>query len=221
MKNPVKEVKKQLLQWGKVRLLGLNFFYNGRNYETGETFPDPFKADDETIKSYGNSWAVDVWHDHNPGELQIRIDFNKIDSSKDLKTYVLSLIEEYLEEHPEYKKRKRLKFDKVIDMLLVHASMIYLPPEEIKESWREYVEKNYDGSMEFSESLEEFNKRLIAHLTETAGGGSKQIGKFLFKGADEENIESYRKRVERLLSVDDVSETIDGEYKAFSKLTYP
>lgn len=220
MKNPLKEVKRQLLQWGKTRLIGLHWVYNGFNPKTSDSFPDPFEADEETIKSFGNSWAVDVWHDTNPGELQIKIDFNKINSSKDLKTYVLSLIEEYLEEHPEYKKRKRVKRDKIIDMLIVNASQTILPPEWLRELWGEDAEK-YRGSKDFPDSIEGFRKSVTAYLAGTAGGGPKQIGKFLFKGADDDNIHSYRKRVERLLSVDDVSETIDGEYKPFSKLTYP
>ena len=60
MKNPIKEVKNQLLQWGRRRLIGLNLVYNGFNPITSDSFLDPFEADEETIKSYGNSWAVDV-----------------------------------------------------------------------------------------------------------------------------------------------------------------
>ena len=211
MKNPVKEVKENLLQWGWVRLVALYYIYHGLPI-FGEPYPDPSEADDDTLETYGNSNAVDVWHDMNPGELQIKINFKKINSSSDLKTYVLSEIENYLDEHPEYKKRKRVKIDEVIDMLKANQYSLVAP-------WPERLRELFDKRHKTIEDKKEFTKIFKAYRKKFKRPGPKQAANFLSKNPTEDNIDSHRKRSQRLLAkFDEISETTD---RPFKKLTYP
>ena len=63
MKNPIKEVTEQLMKWGRARLIALNLVFNGSDPMDLTPYPNPFEADDETIKDWGDSGAVDAWHD--------------------------------------------------------------------------------------------------------------------------------------------------------------
>jgi hypothetical protein len=214
MKNPVKEVKEKLLEWGRARLIALHSVYRGADPVFNKPYPDPFEADEETISAYGYSDAVDVWYDMIPGELHLRINFNKINSTKDLKTYILSEIENYLDEHPEYRKRKRVKLDEVIEVLQANEYTIAAPwPERLRELWSK-PEKS-------AEEFEEFQKLLFAHRASTWKTGPKQTAKFLFPKWDENNIDSCRKRVQRLLAKFDDEFEPEPYERPFKKLTYP